>query len=223
MKKIVIILLLVLGLGAYLYADVKKPLNINELIKEIEKIQNARKLKNDSLEIPKTINRLQSEDRLLKVKSSRLKPEAFLLQINLISSKVAINIRQLKTQIKSDSFIKTIKGFKINKTLYKRVTYEDIINAQNKIISKRKELAQYQRVYNFLAKLKRKDKEFKDKEFFYNPEIKNLLERASDIKASDKSFNFQLTQEKNYIYVKKGDVIESVKIVEVSPNYIRIK
>jgi len=219
MKKIVISLSLVLGLGTYLYADIKKPLDIHEFTKEIEKIQSVTKTKDDSIEMSKTINKLQNENTLINLQSSKLKPEAFLLEVNLISSKVATHIKELQTEIKSDSFILSNKGFEIDKTLYKRVAYEDIINAQNKVISKTKELGEYKKIQNFLATLKKKDSKF-----FYNTEVEKLLRSFKNVEITNITPNFQSIQnEKNYIDVKKGDVIAGVKIVEVTTNGIRIK
>jgi hypothetical protein len=223
MKRIGLFILPALLVNS-LFADVKKPLDINEFTKEIEKIQSVTKQTDDSLELTNTINKKQNESTLVELESRNLKPEATILDINFITAKISSEIRKLEDEIRKESFISSNRGFNIGNAKYKKVAFEDIQNAYLSIVEKRKKLDNLKKTSSILKNLKSKE----NKNIFYNREVEQLLTEIKNDDSQQLSINdaslIQTTQtSKNYIDVKVGDKIAGAKIIEVTQFGVRIR
>lgn len=221
------ILLSLIILNGFLFADIKKPLDIDEFTKEIEKIQSVTKQNDNSQEITNSINKKQNESTLIELESRELKPETSLIDVDLISSKVKSEIERLEDDIARDTFIPSSKGFNIGNVKYKKVLVDDVNEAFEKIVEKRKKLNTYRKTLLVLNDFKNKDKKI-----FYNRDLEQLLteiknEEKQNINTNEFVIQQQNTlnnqKEKIYVDVKIGDIVAGAKVVNVTDFGINIK
>lgn len=222
MKKIILSLTILTALVSF--ADIKKPLNIDDFAKEIEKIQNATKVKDDSVEITKEIQKLQQKETLVDLQSRKLKANAVKLEVTMSLLNLKAKASDLKMKISKDSFIFSNKGFKIGKVQYKRVAFEDVYSANEKIIKNKEFLSEINEAISFLKKLEKEDVKY-----FYNSEIASLVtsfknKYSSDTIDSGIVAEIQgVTESKNYTDVKAGDSIAGTTIKYVSKHGIKLR